>query len=167
MNIKKTLITAGVTSGVALASFVGVAGATTTTSTSGPDSLIEKIATKFNLNKDEVKAVFDEEHTARQAEMKTKNEEHLQQLVTDGKITVDQKAKIIAKQAELQTKREANRDAMKDKTDEERKAAMEAERTELEQWAKDNGIDMQYLRGVGGRGPGGPGFGGGEKPVEQ
>ncbi len=53
---------------------------------------------------------------------------------------------------------------MKDKTDEERKSAMEAKRTELEQWAKDNNIPMQYLRGSGG--PGGHGmrrFGDGPK----
>lgn len=151
---------------MALASVVGVASAATTNS-NGSESLIDKIATKFNLNKDEVKALFDEERTEREAQMKTKQEERLNTLVSEGKITADQKAKIIAKQEELKTKREANRDAMKDKTDAERKAAMEKERTELEQWAKDNGIDTQYLRMLGGRGPGGPGHGRGEKPAEQ
>ncbi len=49
---------------------------------------------------------------------------------------------------------------MKDKTPEERRAAMEVKRTELEKWAKDNGIPIEYLRPGGGHhGPGGPGMG--------
>jgi hypothetical protein len=46
---------------------------------------------------------------------------------------------------------------MSTKTDDERKAAMQAERTSLEQWAKDNGISTDYLRYVVG-GPHGMGM---------
>jgi hypothetical protein len=159
MNLKKPLLIAGVTTSVALASLVGASGALAETSNkSGPDNLIQKIAQKFSLKEADVKAVFDEEKTARDAEHQKSFEEKLTQAVTDGKLTTEQKDKIIAKQKELQAKREANRDAMKDKTEDERHAAIDAERTELEQWAKDNNVPIEYLRpskvkgGPGGRG---------------
>jgi hypothetical protein len=51
-------------------------------------------------------------------------------------------------------------------TDAERKAAMEKERTDLDAWAKSNGIDIKYLFGGfgpgGGRGDRGEGFGPGD-----
>lgn len=54
-------------------------------------------------------------------------EANLAQLVKDGKITEDQKNKILNKTKELQTQHEAKK-------------------TELEKWAKDNNIDLQYFR---------------------
>lgn len=173
MNYRKTLLTAGVVSGIAFTGLAGVSAvsaASLATSTDGPTSLIEKLAAKFNLNKDEVKAVFEEERTARQAEHQQKVEERLTQAVTDGKITADQKSKILAKAKELQAQREANRTAMEGKTHEERKANMDANRTALEKWATDNGIAKEYLHfvmggGHGHGGPGGPGrFGGDAAP---
>lgn len=82
--------------------------------------------------------------------------DRLAQAVKDGKLTQDQADKITAKLKELKTQREAERDSMKDKTDEERKTAMEAKKTELEKWAKDNNIPLEYLRSLGG--PGGHGL---------
>lgn len=155
VNLKRSLLAAGVVSSVAFASLAGagaVSAATNTPATDGPTALIDKIAQKFNLNRDEVKAVFDEEHQTREAEHEKKVEERLNQAVTDGKITSEQKDKIIAKLDELRSTREANREAMKDKTDEERKAAMKSERAALEKWATDNGVPMEYLRMGGMRG---------------
>lgn len=149
MNYKKPLLIAGVVSSIALTGLAGisaVSAASTTSSTDGPTSLIEKLATKFNLNKDEVKAVFDEQRTEREATRQAKFEEHLTQAVKDGKLTEDQKAKIIAKATELKTAREAKKEEMKDKTPEERRAAKEANRATLEQWAKDNNIPLEYLQ---------------------
>lgn len=144
-------------SSLALASVGG--SAIVSASTSGndaSDSLVKKIAVKFNLNESDVASVFDEERSAREAEMKTKTEERLSQAVADGKITEEQKQKIIAKLDEMKSEREANKDSMKDKTDEERKAEMDAKKTELEKWASDNGISTEYLRPEGGHhGPGG------------
>ena len=162
-RIKKSLIVAGATLAVGTSVLGGIGAVSAASSTTGPDTLVEKIASKFNLNKDEVKAVFDENRTEMEASHKAKVEEKLTQAVTDGKITEDQKAKIIAKAEELKTQRDAERDSMKDKTDEERKALMEQHRTELEKWATDNGIPTEYLRfagpggGHGPRGMGGPG----------
>lgn len=61
------------------------------------------------------------------AAMEQKHEEHLNQLVKDGKLTAAQKQLIIAKHKAL-------------------KAEMEAKRTELEIWAKANNIPMEYLK---------------------
>jgi hypothetical protein len=168
MNIKKPLLVAGIATGVTLASLTGVgvvsAATSTTTTGDGQSSLITKIATKFGLKEADVKAVFDEDRTAHQAERQAQVEKELTQLVTDGKITADQKTLILNKAKEVQAAREANRDTMMSKTDAERKAAMDAEKTALEQWAKDNGISTDYLKYVGGfaghrGGPGGFGHG--------
>ncbi len=155
-SIKRTLAVAGVsaTIGIAGISGLGVASAATTQPASGgASSLITKLAEKFNLKKEDVQAVFDEDRAAHQQKL----EERLSQAVESGKITEAQKAKIIAKLAELKAKHEANRDAMKDKAAEERRAAMQQEREDLQQWAKDNGIALNYLRfGMGHHhGPGG------------
>lgn len=108
--------------------------------------IIDRLVAKFNLNPDEVKAVFDEEQEARQSEMKAKIETKLTQAVTDGKITEAQKQAILTKLAEEKAEREANKDALKDKTHEERHALMEAKRTEMETWAKEQGIEMSVLK---------------------
>jgi hypothetical protein len=44
--------------------------------------------------------------------------------------------------------REANKDAMKNLSHSERKAMMEEKRTELEKWAKENGITLKDLRDI-------------------
>lgn len=160
-TLKKPLVIASVISSMAFASLAGVAAVSAATPGDGQSGLIDKIATKFNLNKDDVKAVFDEDRAAHEAEMQKHQEEKLSQLVTDGKLTAEQKDKIIAKQAELKAAHEAEKDSMSNKTKEERRAAMEAKRTELEQWAKDNGIPSEYIHLVGGFGHHG-GYKGGE-----
>lgn len=137
------------------------------TNEEGPaQSLAQKIAEKFGLNKDEVLTVVNDHqksmHTQRQAKMKTKMEERFAKLVTDGKITEAQKQLILVKQSELQTAREAEMKNFKDKTPEQHKAAMDKQRTELEAWAKENNIDVQYLGPFGGKG-----FGHGMKKAQQ
>lgn len=160
-RFKKSLIVAGATIAVGASVLGGVSAVSAATNTDGRDTLADKIASKFNLNKDEVKAVFEENKAEHQAEHKAKVEENLSQAVTDGKLTEDQKSKITAKMDELKTQFESERDAMKDKTHEERKAVMEQRRTELEKWATDNGIPTEYLKFAGpgkhghmGHGPG-------------
>jgi hypothetical protein len=124
-------------------------------------SLVQKIADKFNLNKSDVQAVFDEHYQEQRAKMEAKFADRLDQLVNDGKITEAQKQLIIAKHKELEASRQSMFESMKDKTPEERKTAMEAERKALEDWAKQNNIDLKYVMpGHGmGKGMGMRGFG--------
>lgn len=153
----KIAVVAAGASIIALTGGAGVLAATdaTSTGTNPESSLIDKLVATFGLNKSDVQAVFDQERTERQAE------QQLTQAVTDGKLTEDQKSKILAKQQEMQT----FMDSLKDKTMDERRAAMDSKRTELRQWVTDNTIPQAYARfvmGMGGPrgGHGGPGMGG-------
>lgn len=124
-------------------------------------SLVTRIAEKFNLNEDEVKAVFDAEREERAQERETSYNEMLTSAVANGEITEEQKALIVEKRAELDADHEKNREqrGSQDGTEhteeerEERRAEREEEREALEQWAESNGIDMKYLRGKGMGGP--------------
>ena len=115
---------------------VGLGGAGASALSGGStssDSLVDRLVEKFDLNKTEVQAVFDEEREARNAERQAEMSERLQDAVDDGDITAEQKTLIEKKLKELQ-------------------AAREKQRTELEKWAEDNDIDAKYMMG---RGPGG------------
>ncbi len=94
------------------------------------DSLVDKVATKFNLNKDEVQAVFNEERDARQAERAAEVSSDLQKAVDAGKLSAEQKTLIENKMKENQS-------------------AREAEMTSLQEWATTNNIDMRYVMGGG------------------
>ncbi len=151
MKINKTALVVGAITTLGVASVVGLG--TASADTNQQSSLVDKLVSKFNLNKADVQKVFDEQHAQMEADHKAKVEERLTTAVKDGKITEDQKTKILAKMSELEADRQANHDAMKDKTEAERKAAMEAKRAELKKWASDNNIPEQYLHLAG---PGGP-----------
>lgn len=179
MKFRKSILIASAAGVVGLGALAGTALANTTT---GGTTLVDKIAQKFNLNKDEVQKVFDQNKTDRKAEMETRYEERLAQAVKDGKLTEEQKTKILAKHKELEAKFEAERDAHKDeradfenKTEAERQALMDQRKAEMdklksdiEAWEKANNIPTGYLMmgpgghgghgghgGFGGHGPGG------------
>lgn len=153
MAINKKLATIG-TLGVVGMSSLGFAGLTSAQTTSSGDTLVDKIATKFNLNKDEVKKVFDEERASHQAEHEKAMSDRLQKLVDEGKLTTDQKAKIETKFKEMRQQREANKD--NDLTEEERKAEMQRNHQALEKWANENKIDLSLIRPDKSDGHGGP-----------
>ena len=71
----------------------------------------------------------------------------LSALVAQGKITADQKKLIEDKFKVLFDQKQKIKADWKNKTSEERKAAREKEMTDLQKWAKDNGIDPKYLFG--------------------
>lgn len=157
MNIKKLLLVTGAVTAVGLtgAMGIGVASAATDTTSSekGRSSLVDRIAEKFNLNKDEVKAVFQEQHLERKAEMQQRMEDRLDQAVADGKLTEGQKQKVLAKLAEIREQHEAAFEAMQDKTPEERKAfkqELHGELEDLKAWAEENDIPEEYLPSMGG-----------------
>jgi hypothetical protein len=160
-TVKRSLLVGGVVSTVGLASLasVGMAAAATDNSSS-QQNLVDKIAQKFNVNKDDVQKVFDEDRAAHEAEHEKAQAERLQKLVDNGTITAAQKTAIEAKLKELKAERQANKDEFKNLSEDQRKAKMDEKRTELESWAKEQGLDLSKLRGVF-RGPGGHGGPGG------
>ena len=95
-------------------------------------SLVDKVASKFNLNKQEVQSVFDEDRQAHQAEQKAERSTELQSKVDDGTITAEQKTAIEKKLEEMHASREQSK-------------------VSLEEWAKQNNIDAKYVM-MGGRG---------------
>lgn len=168
-GLHKSLVVGGLLTAVGLSTVAGVGMASAESGTSGStdpmSSLVQKIASKFNLNQADVQKVFDEDRSARETEREQKQAERLQKLVDDGTITATQKTAIEAKIKELKSEREANKDEMKNLSAEERKAKMDTKKTELEAWAKEQGIDLSKLQGIfmgGGHGPHGH-----DRPQEQ
>lgn len=104
-------------------------------------SIVEKLAAKFNLNKDELKAVFEEDRNEHEADRYALWVEKLDQLVADGKLTGEQKDAIIAKYDEMHDKRLD----MMNMDPEERKETFKKLHDEVFAWAQDNGIDPALL----------------------
>lgn len=163
MKHTKQMLAAGVLSAAVLSGGVFALSASAQNS-NGDDTLASKIASKFNLNKEEVQTVLNEHHTEQRAEHRAehlqRHEERLAKAVEAGKITEEQKTKILDY---LKTQDE-NLQNLEDKTKEERKAAFDAHREEVKKWAQENGIDEQYVLFGGGmdRGHGHMGMKGGE-----
>jgi hypothetical protein len=111
------------------------------------ESLIQRLAQKFNVKESDVKAVFDEERAARRAEHHQQVESKLTEAVSDGKLTEAQKQLILTKHAELQREMEQQQTAWQAKTPAERRTLMAERREALEQWAQQNNIDLEYFRG--------------------
>lgn len=106
-----------------------------------PKTMSERLSEKLSLPEDTVQNALSDIQTERRKE---RMDDKLSQAVKDGIITEDQKNKLIEKQTEMHKK-------------------MSEARSEFEQWAKDNNIDLQKLHGNNAMGMGkmGRGFHGG------
>lgn len=162
-NPMKTHTRIGILSAAAL-SLLGVGFAATASAHSSADDtgFAERIATKFNLNQEEVQTFLKEERATHEAEREAKHAQRLAELVTDGKLTQAQADALTAKHAEMKANRETEMESMKDLTHEERRAKMEEKRTEMDAWLKEQGIDPEVLR-PSGEDRGGKGFGHGPR----
>lgn len=109
--------------------------------TGGYQSIVQRLAEKFNLNESEVQAVFDEVHAEHQAQMQEMFEARLGEAVANGDLTEDQKNAILDKKEEMI----AFRDSLRDLSPEERKAAFDEKRSELKTWAEEQGIDLNLF----------------------
>ena len=134
-------------------------GILSSTSVSAQDSvyppIIERIADKFNLNKDDVRSVFEEVHNERAAGRYAGFVERLDDLVAEGKLTGEQKQALMDKHDEMQKKMEEL--ASLNRT--ERAGKLKEIRDEYKAWAESQGIDLSIIRPFGhGFGKGGPGM---------
>ncbi len=75
-------------------------------------TLVSRIAQKFNLKEEDVEAVFEAVRDEKQEEMKAQKEERLSQAVKDGVITESQKSALITKMEEHLGERRQNREEM-------------------------------------------------------
>lgn len=121
--------------GLALLGFVafGTVRAYAENESGGYPPIIQKLVERFGLNEEEVKTVFDEVRTERQQEMQQSREERLNQAVSDGIITEEQKQALQNKWEEMRTERQQHRE-------------------EMQAWFEEQGIDHEALMQYGGFG---------------
>lgn len=152
MTSKKTLL---ITSAIAIfgLSTLLILHTNATYAASNSTNIIDQLVERFSLNRDEVQTVFNENHANQIANRQQIMQDRLGQAVADNQLTQTQSDQISTKLSEINTLD----DSLKDKTFEERRAAMQTKMDELRQWAEENNIPPQYLS-IGMRGPHG-GFG--------
>ena len=154
MNLKKSVLVGASVATFALgAGGMGLASAVSNSNDGGGTSLVDKIASKFNLNKADVQAVFDQDRADRRAQHEANFKDRLAQAVTDGKLTQAQADHITAAMAEIDNLRG---DTPPDQLSDSLRQQIRSKMDDLRQWAKDNNIDM-HLLGSGGHHFGGPG----------
>ncbi len=156
MKFNKPLAIALTATAVGAAGLLGAGAAFAAQSSDHADpmgSLVDAIATKFNLDRSAVQQVVDDQHAAMEQQHQQQFADRLKQAVADGTLTQDQADKLTAKQAEVQ----AFLDSLKNKAEDERRTAMKTEFDSLRTWAQDNGIPGGFLpfgpRGMHGHGP--------------
>jgi len=125
--------------GVIMVVLLSVSYASAQESTYPP--IVQRLAQKFNLNESDIQAVFDEERDERFAEIQARWQERLDDLVSEGKITEEQKKAIIAKHEEIHNKMIET----KDMDPEDRRETMQALRDDFKKWAEEQGIDTTFL----------------------
>jgi hypothetical protein len=103
-------------------------------------SIVQKITDTFHRDKSKVQAVFDQNRADHQAQAETNYETHLNQAVTDNKITSAQKDLILAEHNKLKAELDAAQGT-------DRRTTMKTVRTEAQAWAKSNNIDAKWLLG--------------------
>lgn len=146
MKAKKVMVGAGAAlSMVGIVSLLGMGLASAQSPNSASSALVDKIAERFSLKKEDVQKVFDENKQERRAAMEVKFTNRLDQAVKDGKLTATQKDLIVAKHKEMETWLVG----LEDKTPAERKTAVIAKHDEMTKWSKENNIPEGYFRGFG------------------
>lgn len=155
--MRKKIIPALIISMAAAAAFYTASGVSAQTRDGQYPVVVQKIADKFGLKVEDVKAVFDQTRTEEEANRQAKFESRLTTLVTEGKITEGQKQLILAKHKELEATRKSQRESLKTLSSEEKKATFLKEKEELTSWATQNHIDVSLIRGF--DGPQGRGHG--------
>jgi hypothetical protein len=112
-------------------------------------TLVSRLAERFQRSEAEVEQVldevFDEVRLERGSELSVRLEKRLDTAVEAGILTGEQRELILEKHQEMREQRLADREAQAHFTSEERRAEMQAVRDELESWAEENDIDLQYF----------------------
>jgi len=141
MKIKKVIIPT-----LALSALVAGAIGVKSVGAFGPsenhDTLVQKLAERFNLNQNDVEAVFEEMRTERQAERKAEFTAMLDEAVSNGKLTQEQRDAFLLK---VDKKRLRMEEIRKIEDADERKKQMKALGDEMHEWAEANGIDLKEL----------------------
>jgi hypothetical protein len=127
---KKTLLPIVTVTAFMIASLYG-ASMVYAEDVTGYPPIVQKIASKFNLDVKDVNQAFEEERSEMWNKRRINLDERLTQAVLDGKITEEQKNKILEKRDEVEAQRYGER---------------EMRREEMDQWFSENGINPEVIR---------------------
>lgn len=146
---KKTLFTVSVVSLLSGGLVVAANAFAQTPTASTSPSLVQEISNKFHLNQSDVQAVFSQYRQETQAKRESNYQTYLANLVKNGKITEGQEQLILNKHQQLISQMQSDMKNFKTMTPAERKAQKQSELKDLQNWAKQNNIKLQYLRPFG------------------
>lgn len=114
--------------------------------------LVKRMIERFNLNENEVEEVVDEFRDEHHFRMQERMAERLGNLISEGLITEEQKDSLLDKFAEMRMEHEEMMGVRWKMTEEQRLAAYDAHRDQLESWATENGLNLNEILGVHGWG---------------
>lgn len=114
-------------------------------------SLVQTLATRFNLDESQVKAVFDEIREQKKAQRQTQLQEKLQKAVESGKLTEEQKVSLIQLHEAHRAEVQALYDADSEVTPEQRRLLFEKFKNTLNEWAEKEGVSIEALQSTVGR----------------
>ncbi|MFC1710164.1 hypothetical protein ACFL0F_00695 [Patescibacteria group bacterium] len=119
---------------------VGVNSVSADDATTFPPA-IQALVDRFNLNEDEVGDVLDEVRTQRHEERHAYMGERLDGLVSEGKLTQEQKDKLLSRMEEMRE----NHEGWQYEDKEERMEAARQRKEEMQSWAEAEGIDLEEV----------------------
>ena len=128
---------------VALLAALGIAGVNSVSAddnTTFPPA-IQALVDRFNLNEGEVSEVLEETRAQKHEEKQALMGEKLDGLVSEGKLTEDQKSKLLAKLDEMR----ANHEGWQNTDKEERMEMMQQRKEEMRSWAEEEGINLEEI----------------------
>ena len=111
------------------------------------DDMVKELAVKLGVDESKVSAVFEEMQKEHQQEMESQMSTRLDEAIANGKITAAQKAAILAKHEEMRDEHDANRESFQSMTPEKRRETRQTDHDEMEVWAQEQGIDLEYFMG--------------------
>ena len=130
MNNKRLIIPT-IALGVIITAGVAGLGIARANDSDGYPPIVERLAEQFGLQEEEVEAVFDSVRDERHEVMQTSMEEKLNQAVSDGVLTEEQKQALIDKKGEMKAHRGEHKE-------------------EMQAWFEEQGIDHEALMQYGG-----------------
>jgi hypothetical protein len=150
MTTKTKLLISVLTVGV-----IGVAATGTTTvmaqNNGSYQSFVAELAQKLGLDQTKVQQAFDSIKSDNQAKRQVTVQSKLDQAVKDGKLTDAQKQLILNKIQEIKSQVQTDMQNWKNMAPQQRRDQMKKRHDDITAWAKQNGIDMQYVFGMRGR----------------
>ena len=139
--MKSKIILLGLT--VALLATLGIAGTNgvgANDNTTFPPA-IQALIDRFDLNEDEVSEVLEETRAQKHEEKRALMGEKLDGLVSEGKLTEEQKSKLLTKLDEMKANNEEWRNIDKEEVME----IMRQRKEEMKSWAKSEGINLEEI----------------------